>query len=183
MCDLLNMDRIQKLLHIPRSWNCMFITTQLNLELNPDSIGTIFKMRAFCGSLKTKFGFSATPWNWHNWESSWNQLNNITRFIWDMEENHNLDSSINAPAGLFTMPLSYLHNLEDQRLDFIEPMYLGHQLLDFANSAKHTQKVLSGNKNYCVYFASKIERFSVVFKKVCNFHYQKLLTKFGMYIF
>ena len=40
------------------------------------------------------------------------QLLKITEYIWDLEEEKDLKSPISKMADLFSMPLSYLYNLE-----------------------------------------------------------------------
>ena len=47
------------------------------------------------------------------------QLLKITEYIWDLEEEKDLKSPIGKMADLFSMPLSYLYNLEQERLEFI----------------------------------------------------------------
>jgi len=47
------------------------------------------------------------------------QLLSITEYIWDLEQEKALKSPIGKMADLFSMPLSYLYNLEQERLEFI----------------------------------------------------------------
>lgn len=59
-------------------------------------------------------------------------LNDIVQFIQTTEEEFKLTSPVKKAADIFTMPLSYLYNLEEERLEFIihVPMTRQEQILD-----------------------------------------------------
>jgi len=60
------------------------------------------------------------------------QLNEMLAFIREMEESHQLESPVHSVADLFTMPLSYMYNLQETQLEFIihVPMTQPGQILD-----------------------------------------------------
>ena len=59
-------------------------------------------------------------------------LNDIVQFIQTTEEEFKLTSPVKKAADIFTMPHSYLYNLEEERLEFIihVPMTRQEQILD-----------------------------------------------------
>ena len=63
---------------------------------------------------------------------SYSQLEQLAHFVWETEDLHKLHSPVTRPSDLFTMPLSYLYDLDQQRIEFIihVPMYRESQLLD-----------------------------------------------------
>jgi hypothetical protein len=63
---------------------------------------------------------------------SYDLLRNVTDFIWELENTHDLVSPIRRPADLFKMPLSYLYNLKTEHLEFIlhVPLTRPQQVLD-----------------------------------------------------
>jgi len=85
------------------------------------------EVRVFCDTVKMALLGKLNPD-----QISYQQLAGIADFIYALEDEHNLESPLQQPADLFSMPLTYLYNLEEQRLEFIihVPMYKAEQLLD-----------------------------------------------------
>lgn len=59
-------------------------------------------------------------------------INKIAQFIWDLEADKQLKSPINPLSDLFSMPLSYLNNMETMHLEFVLhiPLTRPEQILD-----------------------------------------------------
>jgi hypothetical protein len=111
---------------------------RLNEELKADPHGTLLKIQTFLALIEDQiriFGDTvklAQLGKLNPDQVPYTQLERMATFIWEMERDHHLESPINVPSDLFTMPMSYLYNMEEERLEFIihVPMYRPGQLLD-----------------------------------------------------
>ena len=114
------------------------VSEQLEVELKTDAYGTLLKMRSFVQLMDDQiriFGDTvklAQLGKLNPDQFSYAQLKELSEFIWSMEDLHQLHSPIKRASDLFTMPLSYLYDLDNRKLEFIihVPMYREAQLLD-----------------------------------------------------
>jgi hypothetical protein len=111
---------------------------QLLTELSIDPHGTLLKMRTFGSLIEDQvrlFGDTvkmAQLGKLNPDQFSYELIKEVAKFIWDLEDTHDLVSPIHKPADVFKMPLSYLYNLETEHLEFIVhvPLTRPQQVLD-----------------------------------------------------
>ena len=111
---------------------------QLALVIKTDQAGLFTKLLSFGGIIQREVDTFADTVKMallgklNPDQISYEKLTEMAQFVWDMEKEKGLQSPVKIPADLFSMPLSYLYNLEEERLEFIFhiPMTQPHQILD-----------------------------------------------------
>jgi hypothetical protein len=95
---------------------------QLLTELSADPHGTLLKMRTFGSVIEDQvrvFGDTVKMGQLGKLspdQFSYEMIKEVAKFIWDLEDTHQLVSPIHKPTDLFKMPLSYLYNLRTEHL-------------------------------------------------------------------